>query len=890
VVDVEALLRDALVERYRIDRKVGAGGMATVWLAQDLKHERQVALKVLHPELAAVMGAERFLQEIRTTANLQHPHILPLFDSGTTDATSSSNGHQFLFYVMPFVEGQSLRERLDKEKQLPVEEAVRIARAVAAALDHAHQKGIIHRDIKPENILLQGDQPMVADFGIALAVSAAGGGRLTETGLSLGTPFYMSPEQASADRDLTPAADVYSLGAMLYEMLAGEPPHTGTSAQAVLARILTNAPARVISHRSVPPHVDAVIAKSLERLPADRFESAGAFIKALDDPSFRYGDAEAAAVVSHAAADLWKRVSAIVGVAAIVMLGLAAWGWLRPTPPRPVTQIRVDLPAPENTQWFPQGISPNGRYLVAGPPFGQGGPHLLSLDDFTVRQLDEVTNNGSVRFSQDGTRFTAAAGAGRLTSFPMSGGPGVTLAEEARAGTSAWDEEGRVWFVTRENELARVPGEGGAVETLLTLDSGHSWYVSDVLPGSELVLGHRVPTGQPPWSAELVVYDPRRDSVVALGPGLEPRVVGSKYLLYWLADEDTQGSGALMAARFDQGSGTLRGSPVPLIEGVAGTMPGFYGGMSASGNLVYTTNFSLRRVTATLVGRAGDRRRLPGLDSGLWVSPQLSPDGKSIALRQRELRGGFRTSSDVWVYTLPIGPVSRRTFGGDGIERGTPAWSPDGKRILYSRSDSGSRAVFAVPADGSAQETRVVALPSDRGTTFPLSIAPDGVTIASVGSRGLYLIGPGDTAGTVFIPGGSSPAISPDGRWIAYTSRESGRSEVYVQSFPTPGAKYQISLDGADNPLWSRSGRVIFYQSVAVAGQSQTWEVFEARVDPGPPFEVKSRGPVFGLPLFVLTDAFPGDSLFLGVSFTSGNVKTMLVLDFLEELRAKLGK
>ncbi|MBT8402999.1 MAG: serine/threonine protein kinase, partial [Gemmatimonadetes bacterium] len=250
--DTIARLNAALDGRYRIEREIGEGGMATVYLADDIRHQRQVALKVLKPELAAVVGADRFLTEIRTTANLQHPNILPLFDSGEADS--------FLYYVMPFVDGETLRARLDREKQLPVDEAVRIATEVADALQAAHEEGIIHRDIKPANILLSRGRPLVADFGIALAVSGAGGGRLTETGLSLGTPYYMSPEQASADREPSPASDVYSLASVLYEMLVGEPPYTGATAQAVLARILTaNAPAATEARPAIPAHVDAVL-------------------------------------------------------------------------------------------------------------------------------------------------------------------------------------------------------------------------------------------------------------------------------------------------------------------------------------------------------------------------------------------------------------------------------------------------------------------------------------------------------------------------------------------------------------------------------------------------------------------------------------------------------
>jgi serine/threonine protein kinase len=223
-------LSSALADRYRMERELGQGGMATVYLAHDLKHDRKVALKVLKPELAAVLGAERFVVEIRTTASLQHPHILPLFDSGTADG--------FLYYVMPFIQGETLRDKLNRETQLGVDEAVRIAIDVADALQSAHEQGVIHRDIKPENILIQNGRPMVADFGIALAVSAAAGGRMTETGLSLGTPHYMSPEQATADKEITGRSDVYSLASVLYEMLAGQPPHLGGSAQQIIMKII----------------------------------------------------------------------------------------------------------------------------------------------------------------------------------------------------------------------------------------------------------------------------------------------------------------------------------------------------------------------------------------------------------------------------------------------------------------------------------------------------------------------------------------------------------------------------------------------------------------------------------------------------------------------------
>ena len=260
----------SLTDRYRIERELGRGGMATVYLAHDLRHDRPVALKLLHPELAATLGPERFLQEIRTAAKLQHPHILPLFDSGEADGQ--------LWYTMPYVEGETLRARIQREKQLPLDDALRITSQVLSALDYAHAHGVIHRDIKPENILLEGDQAVVADLGIARAIGVACDDRLTQTGMAVGTAVYMSPEQAVGQRDLDGRTDVYSLGVVLYEMLAGEAPFIGPSAQAIVARRLTEAPRPLRSAReTVPAGVDQAVTKALARAPADRHRSAAAF-------------------------------------------------------------------------------------------------------------------------------------------------------------------------------------------------------------------------------------------------------------------------------------------------------------------------------------------------------------------------------------------------------------------------------------------------------------------------------------------------------------------------------------------------------------------------------------------------------------------------------------
>ena len=382
-------LTTSLADRYRIERELGHGGMATVYLAEDLRHHRQVAVKVLRPELAAVIGAERFLAEIKTTANLQHPHILPLFDSGEAGGS--------VFYVMPFVEGESLRSRISKEHQLPVDEAIRIASEVADALEYAHGHGVVHRDIKPENILIHGGHALVADFGIALAVSRSDGGtRMTETGMSLGTPHYMSPEQAMGEREITARSDVYALGCVLYEMLTGDPPFTGSTAQAIVARVMTETPRSLTLQRhTIPPHVEAAVITALEKLPADRFASAAKFAEALTHPELaRPADTRATMVARPGASQLGRArvVGALPWVVAGLGFGAAAWTWLRPAPVQPVARYRIGLEAGQalqNGQGPRLAISPDGgRFVYVGPGEGGGQLWLRERNQLAARPIE----------------------------------------------------------------------------------------------------------------------------------------------------------------------------------------------------------------------------------------------------------------------------------------------------------------------------------------------------------------------------------------------------------------------------------------------------------------------------------------------------------------------
>jgi serine/threonine protein kinase len=410
-------LSAALADRYRIEHELGAGGMATVYLAQDLKHDRQVAIKVLKPELAAVLGADRFVQEIKTTAALQHPHILPLFDSGSADG--------FLYYVMPYIEGETLRAKLDREKQLGVDEAVKITTEVADALDYAHRHGVIHRDIKPENILLHDGRPMVADFGIALAVSAAAGGRMTETGLSLGTPHYMSPEQATAEKDITARSDVYSLASVLYEMLTGNPPHTGSSAQQIIMKIVTDTARPVTEFRA--PGATLLGIRDASELP----------ILSEDGSRLVFVDQGSSGGPNHA----------------VMMRGTDG------------------SPAARLGEGEPQAVSPDGRFVLADVPADPARLMLYATGPGTSRQLDVgplasiTAASGSLVGIGDDLRFTFCGARPeegmRCYVGATAGGPVTPLTPQGTVGPARLSPDGKRVVVRVEGAMRIYPAAGG---------------------------------------------------------------------------------------------------------------------------------------------------------------------------------------------------------------------------------------------------------------------------------------------------------------------------------------------------------------------------------------------------------------------------------------------
>ncbi len=876
--EITERLSTAIADRYKIESHLGQGGMATVYLAHDVKHDRKVALKVLRPELAAVIGAERFLQEIKVTANLQHPNILALYDSGEADS--------FLFYVMPYIEGESLRDKLDREKQLAVDDAIEIARGVASALDYAHRHDVIHRDIKPENVLLHDGQPLVADFGIALAVSSASGNRLTETGLSLGTPHYMSPEQSMGDREIDARSDIYSLGAMLYEMLAGEPPFTGPTAQAIVAKVITEKPAMVTMARdTVPRHVALAIYRALSKLPADRWPSAVTFAEALVRP--RMADTDAYPLPSSEAlaapgprAFHWKRILWPASLAVAVVLG--AIGWLEsPPPPEPV-RLTVTLPGFTGTPFGPSiALSPDGSTLVYATAAAGSSPFVVRrLAQLGTTPLSGTEGGLGPFFSPDGEHLGFLADQSAIRRVSITGGPPVTVADSA-AGPGAWSTDGWIYFVHAETGIARVPEDGGTIERLTEPDTasaefGHIW--PDVLPGNKGILftSARLPL----TSANIMVLDlATRESRVLFGGTYARYAAG--HIVYALAD------GALMAVPFDAERLEVTGSPVALLEGVPVKIFGSAEfALAQNGTLIYGVGSGEYGIA--LVDRAGNEDLYPTTEPSV-LYPRVSPDGGRLVL---EVPGAL--GNDIWVYHLRDSTMSRLTFEGFN---NYPEWLPDGATISFSRGGvaTADRNIFMKPADGSGSATPIE-LPTSQveGVWSPngewLVLRQGDRSRGQNANLAAFRVGsneaPTEILNTPFME--RSPTLSPDGRWLAYTSTESGRDEVYVRPFPGPGGRWQVSSGGGSEPRWAHSGREMFYRGgnglIAVEIRTQ------------PSFATGNRKRLFttGSYLPALNraayDVMPGDSTFVFIRNLGEAQQMVMVLNWFGELRERTGK
>ena len=801
MTDAVQRLSTTLADRYRIERELGQGGMATVYLAQDLKHDRKVAIKVLRPELAAVIGAERFLREIKTIATLQHPHILGLIDSGEVNGTA--------YYVMPFVEGESLRDRLTREKQLPVNDAIRLATEVAGALDYAHRHGVIHRDIKPENILLHDGRAQVADFGIALAVSSAGATRMTETGMSLGTPHYMSPEQAMGEREITARSDIYALGVVTYEMLTGDPPFTGSTAQAIVARVMTEEPRSLtLQRKTIPPHVEAAVLTALEKLPADRFATAAQFADALTKPGFTMAHTRASRAVAGPPPALLAKV---VPWALLALAGAAAaWGWWRPArggaDGGAVIASTIVLPdsvplafigkAPLAIGRTALALSPDGATLAYVAQRGASTQlYLRPMDRDTVYPVAGTEDACCPFFSPDGA-WLAFHAHDQLSKVRLGfAGAPIPILTVNSFFSADWGDDGSIVVSDLQGRrVVRVNAETGVKQDLHRMMN-----LPKALPGGRGIISDT--------SLFAAGVEERRRLLAA---GTDARYAASGHITY-------THQGALWAVPFDLTKLTVTGEPLavlPRLRSEASIGSAQYT-FAQNGLLVYAPGAASDRSRLVTRNRSGRVDTLP-FEPARFGCFSLSPDGSRLAARVADPE---TSQWDVWTYDLARGSRVRLTTSG-GL--GCPSFLPDG-RVTYVTRSGPDATISAQGATGRESPTTLATLHLNVGTSA-IRWSPDGRRVA------VYVVGDStsvdihvldlDSANALH-PVATTPALewggvfSPDGKWIAYSSSESGTDEIYVQPWPTTGERWRISRNGGEEPLWTRGGRELVYRSGA---------------------------------------------------------------------------
>jgi serine/threonine-protein kinase len=819
--------------------------MATVYLAQDLKHGRGVAIKLLHPELSAILGGDRFLAEIKVTANLQHPHILGLIDSGEADG--------LLYYVMPYVAGESLRARLVRERQLPVDDAIRLAREVAMALDYAHRQGVVHRDIKPENILLQEGAALVADFGIALAVEQAGGHRMTQTGMSLGTPAYMSPEQAMGEREIGPRSDVYALGAMTYEMLAGEPPFTGPSSQAIVAKVLTEHPPPLRPKRPmVPPAAEAAILRALQKLPADRWGSAREFAEALAGTGQQ--PVVAAETVAIAAARPGARPAGrpvvlwLGWIIAALATGVAAWAATRPVPELPPSRLAIMAP----------GLGGSGasslRRHVTFLPDGEGVVYTVVGTDGQLRLVRQALDAdrptpisgtlglGSPLVSPNGRWVVGTASVNaQVLKVPLEGGTAELVARGMLSSDDAsWALDNTLWTSTDQGDIAQV-----VRDSLVLRVSRDQHRLQQILADGRTALVVRNPLGNTSGPLRLVDLTTGEASELLATPVVEARITRG-FLVF------VTGNGNLQAAPLDRSGRRLAGEPVIIATGVAitGTAVGQFT-VAANGNVAYVPE---EPSSLVFVDRTGGSR-LVTAERRNFHHPMFSPDGRRLSMDFNSVEG-----RNVWVLALAEGTLTRATFDREGHDA---TWTPDGRFLTYIAPLSQSGATTLVllrkrPGSAEPAETLLVSprlsytgiwLRDGSGlitTATGLRRSGHGADSASTDSRAdAAMIGGGGKG--PLTPLVASPfaeqyvGVSPDGRWISFVSDQSGREEVYVRDRAGEQDQVLVSLEGGSEPVWGPDGKELFYRET---GQDNP-HLVAARIETSPAIRVASRSRLF---------------------------------------------
>jgi eukaryotic-like serine/threonine-protein kinase len=797
----------ALAERYRPDRELGRGGMATVYLAEDLKHGRMVALKVLRPELAAVLGPDRFLNEIRITASLDHPHIVTLLDSGTSAG--------LLWYVLPYIRGESLRDRLIRDKQIGVAEALEITRQIAGALDFAHQRGVIHRDVKPENILLHEGEAMLADFGIALAVKEAGGNRLTETGISLGTPAYMSPEQATGDRQPDARSDLYSLAAVLYEMLAGEPPHTGATAQAVIAKLMTERPTRLrIVRDTVPEGVDAAVARALSKVPADRFPSAGEFVRALSGaaPARRRLPGQVRGVVA-------------VGLAGAAIVTAIGYTLTHRAPARLVQPDQLQLTSTGNART--PALSTDGRRLAYSTRHCNAEGYCTS--DVVIQDLGGAGSSTALRawasiwnldWSGDG-RYLLVNGA------PVSGRIGGVFSVPALGG------EPRL-LGNVPNDFASMVGNSDTVLAYRIIAADTTWLrwitIADGMTRDSLPIPRRAgeahsawpfpdgrrfllvrSEGAAGWVATVMdregrAYDSLRSK------GLFSNVIGltrdGRLLLVQVWSQGPHDNFDVVAYRM---SSTRRIDTRPdtvlrQLHGEAWSAPN--GALLLAAGPVQRELWAMRRDGSASMHFT--QRRVATATSEL--TGVVSPAGDRILIERLELQGD-KTRRQYSIMPLEGGPETSVATPTDAL---AAFWSPDGHEIITFRVEGDSLHLLATDlATGNARPFGT--LWTGNMGSGPHLLSGGGLVVSNRVPSGLRRFGVPGLPDTVFgmaeSPFGFVVAASPDGRDAARLGFAPDNSEMVLDRISLlDGSATRLAsvrAEGARQTYWLSDGSLV---------------------------------------------------------------------------------
>ena len=797
--DAVTRLTPALADRYRIERELGAGGMATVYLAEDLKHHRKVAIKVLHAELSAILGPERFLKEIELTANLQHPHILPLFDSGSADG--------LLYYVMPYIDGETLRSRLEREGQLPIADALRIACEAADALQYAHDRGVVHRDIKPENILLQNGHALIADFGIALAVEQAGGQRMTQTGLSLGTPHYMAPEQAMGDKHIGPRADIYALGAVTYEMLAGEPPFTGPNSQAIVAKVITEAaPSLAAQRRTVSASADAAVARALEKLPADRWQTTSKFAEALmmPDVGASTGGPGSRAIAAPPRTSSAKRHAIAVGVVCATIVVVAAAWWLgrrSAAPDAPwseFTQLTDASGVETSPSLSPDGESfayasdASGRSAIYVQRVGGRNPVAVARDSTADYVWPAYSPDGKeIAYAKrgDGIFVVGATGESprRLTSFGSNpawspDGRSIVFGSEEVASPYAVNSTGALWVVE----------SNGGTPRLLDPHLGGTFYQPSWSPNGKRIAfwlmsgGQRdIATMPAAGGAGVKVTN---DAPVDWAPTWSP---DGRYLYF---ASDRGGTMGIWRIGVNESSGTADGVPALIAAGAEGSMD--LPELSRDGEtLVFRSELHSVNPAAVAFDAAAGRITSSTLlqhRTGNLVPTDVSPDGKWLALYNR-----LERQQDIFVMRTDGSGLARVT---DDVARDwLPRFTPDGTGVTYYSNRSGTYDAWMIQVDGS-QRTRLTAFPG--GITYVM-LAPDGKRLVTISQ--------------------TDPAAKA---WIATAPWPARTQTATLSPLVHPG------LAGAEPNYWTRDGRWLLGIGATMSGDPRgtvLWNVATLR-------------------------------------------------------------